>query len=55
MKPGTITALVGVSGGGKSTCVALLKHLYEPQSGDIFLDGRPLKEYDPKYFHQKVI
>lgn len=54
MKPGTITALVGVSGGGKSTCVALLKHLYEPQSGDIFLDGRPLKEYDPKYFHQKV-
>lgn len=54
MKPGSITALVGVSGGGKSTCVALLKHLYEPQSGDILLDGRPLKEYDPKYFHQKV-
>ncbi|KAL1255025.1 hypothetical protein QQF64_013086 [Cirrhinus molitorella] len=54
MKPGSITALVGVSGGGKSTCVALLKHLYEPQSGEIFLDGRPLKEYEHKYFHQKV-
>ncbi|KAI2645068.1 Antigen peptide transporter 2 [Labeo rohita] len=54
MKPGSITALVGVSGGGKSTCVALLKHLYEPQSGELLLDGRPLKEYDHKYFHQKV-
>ncbi|XP_051728341.1 antigen peptide transporter 2-like [Ctenopharyngodon idella] len=54
MKPGSVTALVGVSGGGKSTCVALLKHLYEPQSGEILLDGRPLKDYDHKYFHQKV-
>ncbi|TRY76078.1 hypothetical protein DNTS_021358, partial [Danionella cerebrum] len=54
MKPGTVTALVGVSGGGKTTCVALLKHFYEPQSGEIFLDGRPLKDYDHKYFHQKV-
>ncbi|KAA0710073.1 Antigen peptide transporter 2 [Triplophysa tibetana] len=54
MKPGSSTALVGVSGGGKTTCVALLKHLYEPQCGDILLDGRPLKEYDHKYFHNKV-
>ncbi|XP_043088987.1 antigen peptide transporter 2-like [Puntigrus tetrazona] len=54
MKPGSVTALVGVSGGGKSTCVALLKHLYEPQSGEILLDGRPLKEYDHKFFHRKV-
>ncbi|XP_051519814.1 antigen peptide transporter 2-like isoform X3 [Myxocyprinus asiaticus] len=54
MKPGSVTALVGVSGGGKSTCVALLKHLFEPQSGDILLDGRPLKEYDHKYFHRMV-
>lgn len=54
MKPGTTTALVGVSGGGKSTCVALLKHLYETQCGEILLDGRPLKEYDHKYFHKKV-
>ncbi|MEQ2165154.1 hypothetical protein GOODEAATRI_014089, partial [Goodea atripinnis] len=39
---GKITALVGPSGGGKSSCVSLLKMLYEPQEGQILLDGKPL-------------
>ncbi|XP_038139436.1 antigen peptide transporter 2 [Cyprinodon tularosa] len=54
IRPGKITALVGPSGGGKSSCVSLLKRLYEPQDGQILLDGKPLHCYQGKYFHQKV-
>ncbi|KAM4715335.1 antigen peptide transporter 2 [Anableps anableps] len=54
INPGKITALVGPSGGGKSSCVSLLKRLYEPQEGLILLDGELLHHYQKKYFHQKV-
>ncbi len=43
IKRGTVTALVGRSGGGKSTIVSLLMRLYEPSSGRILLDGRDIK------------
>jgi len=43
--PGTVTALVGRSGSGKSTLVRLLPRFYEPGSGQILLDGRPLSDY----------
>ncbi|XP_056153013.1 antigen peptide transporter 2 [Lampris incognitus] len=52
--PGKITALVGPSGGGKTTCVSLLERLYEPQEGQILLDGQPLHSYKHKYLHQKM-
>lgn len=54
LKPGQLTALVGPSGEGKSTCVSLLQRLYEAQKGEIFLDGEPLKSYDHHFFHNKV-
>nr|CBN81728.1 TAP2 protein [Dicentrarchus labrax] len=54
LQPGKMTALVGPSGGGKTSCVSLLKRLYEPQQGEILLDGEPLHHYQHKYFHQKV-
>jgi len=44
MPPGTTTALVGKSGGGKSTIVHLLMRFYEPTDGAIFLDGRNTTE-----------
>ncbi|XP_041069609.1 antigen peptide transporter 1 isoform X2 [Carcharodon carcharias] len=54
LKRGEITALVGPSGGGKTTCVALLERFYQPQSGEILLDGIPIEEYEHKYYHNKV-
>ncbi len=44
-RPGTVTALVGRSGGGKSTLVKLIPRFYEPEQGEILLDGRPLSDY----------
>lgn len=54
LKPGQMTALVGPSGEGKTTCVSLLERFYEPQNGDILLDNQPLKSYDNRFLHQKV-
>ncbi|XP_066530950.1 antigen peptide transporter 2a [Hoplias malabaricus] len=54
LKPGQMTALVGISGGGKSTCVSLLQRFYEPQLGQIILDGQPLQNYQHKYLHSKI-
>ncbi|XP_064424041.1 ATP-binding cassette sub-family B member 9 isoform X3 [Latimeria chalumnae] len=54
LRPGEVTALVGPSGSGKSSCVNLLEIFYTPQSGEILLDGKPIKEYNHTYFHSKV-
>uniref|UniRef100_UPI00398E437A antigen peptide transporter 2-like isoform X1 n=1 Tax=Pristiophorus japonicus TaxID=55135 RepID=UPI00398E437A len=54
LRPGEITALVGPSGGGKTTCVCLLERFYQLQSGQILLDGKPIEEYEHKYYHNKL-
>ncbi|KAL7880489.1 hypothetical protein SRHO_G00027430 [Serrasalmus rhombeus] len=54
LKPGQMTALVGISGGGKSTCVSLLQRFYQPQDGQILLDGQPLQNYEHKYLHSRI-
>ena len=52
--PGKITALVGLSGAGKSTIVNLLDKFYEPQMGQILLDGVDLREYDTQYLRENI-
>lgn len=54
IEPGKITALVGLSGAGKSTIVNLLDKFYEPQKGSITLDGVDLKAYDTKYLRDNI-
>lgn len=44
-RPGTVTAIVGRSGGGKTSLVRLVPRFYEPSGGHILLDGIPLQDY----------
>ncbi|CAF3859215.1 unnamed protein product [Rotaria sp. Silwood1] len=53
-RAGKITALVGSSGSGKSTWVSLLLRCYEPLSGCIKINDRPITDYNFKPFRQKI-
>jgi len=54
IRPNTITALVGLSGAGKSTLISLLDKFYEPQEGQIKLDGIDLKDYNTQYLRDHI-
>ena len=54
IEPNKITALVGLSGAGKSTIVNLLDKFYEPQVCTITLDGIDLREYDTKFLRENI-
>ncbi|MEA2598710.1 MAG: ATP-binding cassette, subfamily bacterial [Thermomicrobiales bacterium] len=46
--PGETIALVGRNGAGKTTIVKLLGRLYDPESGQILIDGHDIRDYDPR-------
>ncbi len=54
IESGKITALVGLSGAGKSTIVNLLDKFYQPQKGSIRLDGHELGEWDTQWLRENV-
>jgi ATP-binding cassette, subfamily B, bacterial len=45
--PGETVAIVGHNGAGKTTLVKLLARLYDPQEGQVLIDGHDVREYDP--------
>lgn len=54
IQPNKITALVGLSGAGKSTLISLLDKFYQPESGEILLDGVNLNQIDTHYLRDHI-
>lgn len=54
IEAGKTTALVGPSGGGKSSIVSLIQHFYEPDCGTITIDGINISDISHPFYHQKV-
>ncbi|NML63993.1 ABC transporter ATP-binding protein [Hymenobacter sp. RP-2-7] len=54
IEAGRTTALVGLSGAGKSTVLNLLCEFYRPNAGQLLLDGHPLGDYDLHYLRQHI-
>ncbi|XP_029638148.1 ABC transporter B family member 27 [Octopus sinensis] len=54
VESGNVIALVGPSGGGKSTIVNLIERFYDPDSGKIFLGGFHIKTLNPSWFRKQI-
>jgi ATP-binding cassette subfamily B protein len=52
--PGATVALVGATGAGKSTLVNLLVRFYEFTSGEIYIDGKPVREYELRTLREAI-
>ncbi len=53
-QPGEVIALVGLSGAGKTTFVNLLPRFYEPQAGQVLIDGRDIQSVTLKSLRQQI-
>ncbi len=54
VRPGETVALVGMSGGGKSTLVSLIPRFYDVTHGRILLDGRDIREYQVRSLRDNI-
>ena len=54
IKQGQTVAIMGPTGSGKSSLVHLLTRLYEPNSGTILIDGKPLNEIAPSHIREQI-
>jgi ATP-binding cassette, subfamily B, bacterial len=54
LPPRSVVAIVGENGAGKSTLVKLLTKMYEPSSGEVLIDGRPLRRMPADEWRARV-
>jgi len=54
LQPGQVLALVGPSGGGKTTIVALMERFYDVTQGEVLVDGVNLKTLDPEWYRSHI-
>lgn len=54
LKSNQVVALVGPSGSGKTTVASLLTRLYDIDSGEISLDGKPIKTIEPNWLRTQI-
>jgi ATP-binding cassette, subfamily B, bacterial len=54
LEKGSVYALVGPTGGGKTTTASLMARLYDPTAGSIFLDGRDIRSLPPAERARKI-
>ena len=54
VEPGQVVALVGSSGGGKTTIAHLIPRFYEPKSGHILLDGTRVDSIRPSFLREQI-
>lgn len=53
-RPGETIALVGATGSGKSTLVNLLVRFYELTTGEIYIDGKPIRDYGLRALREAI-
>ena len=51
---GKTYAIVGPTGGGKSTIASLMSRLYDPLKGEVHFEGRDIRTFDPQELSQKI-
>ncbi len=54
LEQGKTYAFVGPTGGGKTTTASLISRLYDPTEGEIFLNGKDLRSYQPEELSKKI-
>lgn len=54
LNPGETVALVGLTGSGKTTIVNLILRFYEAQKGEILLDGKNIRNYNPGFLRNNI-
>ncbi|SDL79018.1 ABC transporter ATP-binding protein [Sediminibacillus halophilus] len=52
--PGTVVGLIGATGAGKTSITQLITRFYEPEAGEVLVDGRKVEEYDFKSLRRNI-